>query len=109
MWEAILARQRQRENPILACIRRECGNCFLKKTEPYGARSTLVDYVPDEQLSPDFMAGPDTAVLFISLRFQRVHQDYLARRLKALGAMGLQSLRQKQASGGIVSCCAEST
>eukprot|EP00913_Durusdinium_trenchii_P023909 g22454.t1 len=31
------------------------------------------------------LEGPDTAVLFISLRFQRIHQDYLDRRLKSLG------------------------
>jgi len=66
--QAIVARFRQKDNPILACI-----------------RSTLVEHVPDDQLSADFLAGPDTAVLFISLKFQRVHQDYLARRLKSLG------------------------
>ena len=66
--QAIIARFRQKDNPILACI-----------------RSTLVEHVPDDQLSVDFLAGPDTAVLFISLKFQRVHQDYLARRLKSLG------------------------
>ena len=35
---------------------------------------------------PDYLAGPETAVLFISLRFQRLHPDYLQKRIEALGA-----------------------
>lgn len=66
--QAIIAKERQKDNPILACI-----------------RSTLVDYVKNDQLSADFLAGPDTAVLFISLKFQLLYQDYLARRIKSLG------------------------
>ncbi|CAJ1348657.1 unnamed protein product [Effrenium voratum] len=66
--QAIVARTRQQANPVLSCI-----------------RSTLVEFVADDTLSADFLAGPDTAVLFISLRFQRVHPEYLDRRIQGLG------------------------
>jgi len=64
--QAIIAAARQRGNPILAFI-----------------RATLVEYA--EGLVPDYLAGPETAVLFISLRFQRLHPDYLKARLTSLG------------------------
>eukprot|EP00927_Polykrikos_kofoidii_P064284 TRINITY_DN59405_c0_g1_i1.p1 TRINITY_DN59405_c0_g1~~TRINITY_DN59405_c0_g1_i1.p1 ORF type:complete len:233 (-),score=36.15 TRINITY_DN59405_c0_g1_i1:60-758(-) len=63
--KVIVAAPRQRPNPMLS-----------------GIRSTLVDFV--EGLVPDFLAGPDTAVLFISLKFHRLHSEYLPRRIEAL-------------------------
>nr|QDO16410.1 DNA excision repair protein ERCC-1 [Lingulodinium polyedra] len=65
--QAIIAASRQQGNPILACV-----------------RSTLVEYA--DGLVPDYLAGPETAVLFISLRFQRLHPDYLQRRVEALAS-----------------------
>mmetsp|Transcript_60658 Transcript_60658/g.113323 ORF Transcript_60658/g.113323 Transcript_60658/m.113323 type:complete len:217 (-) Transcript_60658:192-842(-) len=64
--QAIVARTRQQQNPMLNCV-----------------RSTLIEFVDD--LPADFLAGPETAVLFISLKFQRLHPDYLSGRAKALG------------------------
>lgn len=63
---AIVAAMRQRGNPILAFV-----------------RSTLVEFV--DGLAPDYLAGPDIAVCFISLKFQRLHPEYLARRIDAMG------------------------
>eukprot|EP00933_Yihiella_yeosuensis_P038886 TRINITY_DN32830_c0_g1_i1.p1 TRINITY_DN32830_c0_g1~~TRINITY_DN32830_c0_g1_i1.p1 ORF type:complete len:243 (-),score=50.19 TRINITY_DN32830_c0_g1_i1:335-1063(-) len=63
---AIIAAARQRGNPILSCI-----------------KSTPVDFADD--LLPDYLAGPSTALLFISLRFQRLHPEYLQRRIQHLG------------------------
>eukprot|EP00931_Biecheleriopsis_adriatica_P034080 TRINITY_DN19720_c0_g1_i1.p1 TRINITY_DN19720_c0_g1~~TRINITY_DN19720_c0_g1_i1.p1 ORF type:complete len:220 (+),score=40.08 TRINITY_DN19720_c0_g1_i1:109-768(+) len=64
--QAIIAAARQQGNPILSSV-----------------RSTPLEFV--EGLVPDYLAGPDTAVLFISLRFQRLHPDYLQRRVQNLG------------------------
>lgn len=60
-----MAARRQQGNPVLG-----------------GIQSTLVEYV--DGLVPDYLAGPDLAVLFISLRFQRLHPDYIERRLEAV-------------------------
>jgi len=58
----IVAAKRQQGNPILAFI-----------------QSTGVEFV---DLVPDYLAGPDIAVLFISLRFHRLHPEYLEQRLQ---------------------------
>ncbi|CAE7562413.1 ERCC1 [Symbiodinium natans] len=65
---AIVAKSRQQKNPIINCV-----------------RSTHIDFVEDSELKPDFLAGPETAVIFISLKFQRIHQEYLKGRVQALG------------------------
>eukprot|EP00929_Paragymnodinium_shiwhaense_P005258 TRINITY_DN106972_c0_g1_i1.p1 TRINITY_DN106972_c0_g1~~TRINITY_DN106972_c0_g1_i1.p1 ORF type:complete len:225 (-),score=42.38 TRINITY_DN106972_c0_g1_i1:458-1132(-) len=70
--KAIIAAPRQRGNPILNCV-----------------RSTLVEYA--EGLVPDYLAGPETAVIFISLRFQRLHSDYLQKRVDALAGSRYRS------------------
>mmetsp|Transcript_45402 Transcript_45402/g.80609 ORF Transcript_45402/g.80609 Transcript_45402/m.80609 type:complete len:241 (+) Transcript_45402:70-792(+) len=62
---AIMAAIRQQGNPILSFI-----------------QATLVEYA--EGLVPDYLAGPEVAVIFISLRFQRLHSDYLQRRVDAI-------------------------
>jgi len=61
---AIIAATRQRGNPILGCV-----------------RSTQVEFA--EGLVPDYLAGPEIVVLFISLRFHRLHPEYLKRRIEA--------------------------
>ncbi|CAE7651144.1 ERCC1 [Symbiodinium pilosum] len=66
--QAIVAKARQQQNPIVNCV-----------------RSTHVDFVEDTDLKPDFLVGPETAVIFISLQFQRLHQEYLNGRVKSLG------------------------
>ncbi|CAK0899146.1 unnamed protein product [Prorocentrum cordatum] len=63
--QAIVAATRQQGNPILSHV-----------------RATRVEFL--EGLVPDYLAGPGIAVLFISLRFQRLHPDYLKRRAEAL-------------------------
>eukprot|EP00928_Gymnodinium_smaydae_P046958 TRINITY_DN31307_c0_g1_i1.p1 TRINITY_DN31307_c0_g1~~TRINITY_DN31307_c0_g1_i1.p1 ORF type:complete len:270 (+),score=52.37 TRINITY_DN31307_c0_g1_i1:71-811(+) len=63
--QVILAAVRQRGNPILSQI-----------------RSTLVEFI--DGLAPDYLAGPEIAVLFISLKFHRLHPEYLSRRIQAL-------------------------
>ncbi|CAE7865035.1 DNA excision repair protein ERCC-1 [Symbiodinium microadriaticum] len=66
--QAIVAKARQQQNPIVKYI-----------------QSTPIDFVEDPELKPDFLAGPETAVLFISLKFQRLHQDYLKGKVQSLG------------------------
>eukprot|EP00747_Dinoflagellata_sp_TGD_P196735 gnl/TRDRNA2_/TRDRNA2_67224_c0_seq1.p1 gnl/TRDRNA2_/TRDRNA2_67224_c0~~gnl/TRDRNA2_/TRDRNA2_67224_c0_seq1.p1 ORF type:complete len:218 (+),score=31.82 gnl/TRDRNA2_/TRDRNA2_67224_c0_seq1:63-716(+) len=69
---ALIAAARQRGNPIIDCV-----------------RSTPVEFV--EGLVPDYQAASDIAVLFISLRFQRLHPDYLKRRADSLGSTRYRS------------------
>ncbi|CAE8617063.1 unnamed protein product, partial [Polarella glacialis] len=64
--QAIIASARQQGNPMINFV-----------------KSTAVEFA--EGLVPDYLTGPETAVLFISLRFQRLHPDYLQRRIQALG------------------------
>ncbi|THH16059.1 hypothetical protein EW146_g4510 [Bondarzewia mesenterica] len=61
----IIINPRQRLNPVLECIR-NVGKEF-------------------GEILPDFQVGKTTGVLFLSLRYHRLHPEYIHQRIEALG------------------------
>mmetsp|Transcript_16298 Transcript_16298/g.37616 ORF Transcript_16298/g.37616 Transcript_16298/m.37616 type:complete len:231 (-) Transcript_16298:21-713(-) len=74
--QTILAASRQQGNPMLEYV-----------------RATLVEYLPE--LTPDYLVTPDTGVLFISLRFHRLHPEYLQQRIKGMEAASSSGSRYR--------------
>lgn len=67
---ALLASSRQRGNPMLRHV-----------------RHVRVEFESDAALSADFVCGPMTAVLYLSLQYHALHPKYVYDRVRALGAM----------------------
>jgi len=61
----ILISPRQRLNPLLECIR-DVGKEF-------------------SDIVPDFQVGRTTCILFLSLRYHRLHPEYVMQRIEAIG------------------------